>query len=131
MIGIRVPHPWQKETAVTPEALFWNRRRFLTQLGSAGAGVSFSIFGFGGRTEVPSVERDLSGIPQNPLFSDPGRPLTEEIVAARYNNFYEFGSGKRVWRGAQALPTDPWTVEITGLVRQPQQLGLEDLFNFP
>lgn len=131
MFGIRVPHPWQQETPVTPEEIFLNRRRFLTQLGSAGAGASFSIFGFGGREAAPSVERDLSGIPLNPAFSDPERPLTEEIVAARYNNFYEFGSGKRIWRGAQAVPTDPWTVEITGLVRQPQKLGLEDLFGFP
>ncbi len=135
MLGIRIPHPWQRETHVTPEEIFFSRRRFLTQLGSAGAGASFStsfsIFGFGGREAAPSVERDLSGIPLNPTFSNPERPLTEEIVAARHNNFYEFGSGKRIWRGAQALPTDPWTVEITGMVQQPQQLGLEDLFNFP
>lgn len=131
MFGIRVPRPWQREAQVTAEEMFFSRRQFLAQLGSVGVGASFSIFGFGSRGAAPSVERELRGIPLNPHFSDVGRPVTEEIVATRYNNFYEFGSGKRVWRAAQALPTDPWTVEITGLVRHPQRLGLEDLFNFP
>jgi len=111
--------------------MFFSRRQFLAQLGSVGVGAGFSIFGFGSRGSAPSVERELTGIPLNPHFSDVGRHLTEEIVAARHNNFYEFGSGKRIWRAAQALPTDPWTVEIGGLVRHPQRLGLEDLFHFP
>jgi len=67
---------------------------------------------------------------QPPLFGC-GQARHRGDCSSRYNNFYEFGSGKRVWRAAQALPTDPWTVEITGLVRHPQRLGLEDLFNFP
>lgn len=130
MTGIRVPHPWQQPSEVTVEEVFWQRRRFLRQLGSAGAG--FSISGlFGSSPSAPAVERDLSGVNLNPAFAALESDLTDEIVAARYNNFYEFGSGKRVWREAQRLPTDPWTVEITGLVRQPQPLGLEDLFRFP
>jgi sulfoxide reductase catalytic subunit YedY len=54
-------------------------------------------------------------------------PLTEETVASRYNNFYEFSSGKAdVWKLAK-FSTQPWKVEITGLVHKPQTLDLEDL----
>ena len=42
----------------------------------------------------------------------------EEKVAAHYNNFYEFSSGKDdVWELA-AFESEPWKVEITGLVQR-------------
>lgn len=55
------------------------------------------------------------------------RPLTDRVVAASYNNFYEFTSGKDVWRRVGAFDVDPWTVEVTGLVARPRRYGLEDL----
>ena len=54
-------------------------------------------------------------------------PLTDETLASTYNNFYEFGTDKRISGRAQALQTDPWTVEIGGLVERPGKVGLEDL----
>ena len=55
------------------------------------------------------------------------RPITKETVAAKYNNFYEFGSTKSIWEAAQALPTENWKVEVTGLVRNPRTYDLDDL----
>ena len=55
------------------------------------------------------------------------RPITDEAVAAKYNNFYEFGSTKSIWEAAQALPTENWKVEVTGLVRNPRTYDLDDL----
>jgi sulfoxide reductase catalytic subunit YedY len=53
------------------------------------------------------------------------RPLTEEKVAAHYNNFYEFSSGKDdIWELA-AFDSEPWKVEITGLVQRPQILDID------
>jgi methionine sulfoxide reductase catalytic subunit len=52
------------------------------------------------------------------------RPLTAEKVAAHYNSFYEFSSGKcDIW-GLAAFEGEPWKVEITGLVRRPQTLDI-------
>ena len=45
-----------------------------------------------------------------------GRALTPEYEATTYTNFYEFGSSKNIWRRAQKLTTDPWSVKIDGLV---------------
>ena len=64
--------------------------------------------------------------PHNDAFSL-DRSLTEEKVAAHYNNFYEFSSGKEdVWELAD-FQSEPWQVEITGLVQRPQTLDIDDI----
>lgn len=55
------------------------------------------------------------------------RPLTGELVAAKYNNFYEFSSSKSVWRFVDDFQPRPWTVEITGLVEKPKTYDIDDL----
>ena len=55
---------------------------------------------------------------------------TREDVAARYNNFYEFTPRKDVWKHVGAFRTDPWTVEVAGLVAKPRTYGLDDLRKF-
>ncbi|MGB0499529.1 MAG: protein-methionine-sulfoxide reductase catalytic subunit MsrP, partial [Rubricella sp.] len=65
----------------------------------------------------------------NPAFSDAGRPVTDEGLSSTYNNFYEFGSSKRIWREAQALEVDPWTIAIDGMVERPFEIGFEDLMS--
>ncbi len=45
-----------------------------------------------------------------------------------YNNFYEFGTDKGdPATYAHALTTDPWTVEIDGLIDNPGSYGMEDI----
>jgi methionine sulfoxide reductase catalytic subunit len=61
----------------------------------------------------------------------PERALTEEAVAARYNNFYEFTSGKDVWRYVDNFRTDRWSVEVSGLVAKPRKWSLEELLRLP
>lgn len=57
----------------------------------------------------------------------PERALTAEAVAARYNNFYEFTSGKDVWRYVDNFRTDRWSVEVSGLVAKARKWSLEEL----
>ena len=47
------------------------------------------------------------------------RPLTPYELATTYNNFYEFGSHKQIWKSAQKLPLHPWPIRIDGLVEKP------------
>jgi len=70
---------------------------------------------------------EISPLPTNPQFASAGRPVTDRKLAGRYNNFYEFGGTKNIWQAAQALPTDPWTVEVGGLVNNPRTYDLDDL----
>ncbi|MBL8096570.1 MAG: protein-methionine-sulfoxide reductase catalytic subunit MsrP [Anaerolineales bacterium] len=50
----------------------------------------------------------------------------EDIV--NYNNYYEFTTDKAGVAGlAAGFTTDPWTVEVSGLVNKPKTFGLEDI----
>ena len=54
--------------------------------------------------------------------------ITDYKDAASYNNFYEFGTDKAdPSKNAHTLVTQPWSVAIEGLVKQPKSYTLEDL----
>jgi len=45
-----------------------------------------------------------------------------------YNNFYEFGTGKRdPARNAHTLKTEPWSIVVDGEVGKPGRVNLEDI----
>jgi sulfoxide reductase catalytic subunit YedY len=135
MSFIHIPKSWQLPTSrVTPEAAYWNRRRVLKGLVGMGIGasaVSFASCQRSATTVDPALEetwgQPLRDFTLNPDFRDAGRPVTEMSDATSYNNFYEFGGTKNIWEAAQALPTDPWTLEVGGLVKNPQTFDLDDL----
>jgi len=134
MTLIRVPKSWQiKEACVTPESLYFNRRRFLTTM--IGAGITASVMPLGGCQKSSKANTALEqslDLPKlkastNPLFAKVDRPITDEILAGQYNNFYEFGGTKQIWENAQKLPLENWQVQVTGLVKNPQTYDLDDL----
>jgi methionine sulfoxide reductase catalytic subunit len=125
---IRTPRDWElPESAVTAERdyLLRPRRDFLKAIGYGAAGLA------GGALRPRDLLATTAGFPTkvNPAFRDPAlKPTAYELVTS-YNNFYEFGTGKadpkpnanRGWK------TEPWTVEIGGLVRQPVKIDANDL----
>ena len=55
-------------------------------------------------------------------------PLTPYKDVTGYNNFYEFGTGKRdPAKHAGSLKTRPWSVAVEGEVRRPAVYALDDL----
>ncbi len=119
---IRRPDWALPERAVTPENVFWNRRAVLAAM----AGAAATIAG-------PASAALKAGDPfepkpmTHPGYRDGGRPLTPEDISARYNNFYEFGSHKEIYKRAQDLVSDPWTITADGMVEKPFEIGMEDL----
>lgn len=127
------------EREATPEALFRSRRAVLKAAGfglaSAGlagpahAGFFDNLFNRGGDV-APDDEVDPSAglypAPRNDAYAVM-RPITDESLATSYNNFYEFGTHKRIAKAAQALPIRPWTVKIDGMVEAEQTLDIDDL----
>jgi sulfoxide reductase catalytic subunit YedY len=65
-------------------------------------------------------------VPRNEAFTL-DRPITDEKLAVTYNNYYEFGSSKTIWRDAQDLPIRPWTVTIDGLVEERREVDIDAL----
>ncbi|WP_013325474.1 protein-methionine-sulfoxide reductase catalytic subunit MsrP [Gloeothece verrucosa] len=134
MTHLRVVKSWEiSENEVTSETIYTNRRRFLKSLIGAGIGASLlPLTGCQKSSSSLALEQSfqLPKIPSlktNPAFASVDGPIADEALAARYNNFYEFGGGKNIWLKAQNLPTDPWKVEVTGLVKNPQTYDLEQL----
>jgi sulfoxide reductase catalytic subunit YedY len=67
-----------------------------------------------------------------PARRNPGftldRTLTDERVAAAYNNFYEFTTDKEEVRNlVGAFRIRPWQVEVGGLVEKPRIYDVDDL----
>ena len=126
---IRIPKSWHlPERAVTDEKLFRDRRNLLkgvaagTLLAGTPAGIAMAAAG----------PTDPSGkyypAPLNPAFTDGGRPVTPEGLASTYNNFYEFGSHKKISKVAQEkLKVRPWEVVIDGLVEKELRLPIDEL----
>ncbi|MCA8908029.1 MAG: protein-methionine-sulfoxide reductase catalytic subunit MsrP [Rhodospirillaceae bacterium] len=119
------------ESAATPEHVYLNRRRFMQIAGGGaviGAGALVLPRRMEAQTEAPAdPTADLYPATANPSFADAGRALTDEEVATTYNNFYEFGSHKQIWRAAQALPTRPWTVTFDGMVEEERTVDIDTL----
>ena len=125
-MAMRAARDWElPERAVTPERVFRNRREIVAGLAAAGVAAAAPAFGAAG-PEDPSSE--LYPVARNERFTaGPGRVLTPEGTATRYNNFYEFGTSKKIWKAAQALVIRPWEVRIDGLVESPRTLAIDDL----
>ncbi len=110
-------HGWAlPESAVTPAGFSLGRRRLLE--GALGGAVGGGLLSGAASADVPA---------QNALRFDPGRPVTPEKTVFTYNNYYEFGSQKSIWRAAQRLRLSPWSLTIDGLVKKPLTIALPDL----
>lgn len=118
---IRRRPEWEvAEAAATPESAYLNRRALLAGMG---AGVGLLA---GGRVSFAAGDAARYPAPRNPAYPI-DRPLTAEAEATTYNNFYEFGMTKNIWRAAQALPLRPWKVTIDGMVEKPIELDFDQL----
>jgi sulfoxide reductase catalytic subunit YedY len=125
---IRVQRGWELPASqITPEHVFFGRRRFLRGLAAAGA-VGSVLVGRGGRSWADDADPSAGLYPakHNDAFKIDGM-LTPEDKATHYNNYYEFGESKNVADAAQALPIRPWTVTIDGMVERPQTIAIDDL----
>ncbi len=94
---------------ITPEALFTSRRQFLHTAARAGLLCAFPFIS-------PVQAAKLT--------------LTSEKDATRYNNYYEFSTNKKyVHIIAKDFVTEPWSLEISGLVSNPVTLSMAQLPN--
>ncbi len=127
---IRKSRGWElKESVLTPESVFRNRRRFLA--GAAGAIFAPALLAC---EKKAAAEADMTADPsaglypvkRNPTYTL-DRDLTAEADATTYNNYYEFGLSKNIYEAAQALPIRPWTITIDGMVAKPQTFDIDTL----
>ena len=115
---IRIFQPWSlKESEVTSESVFLSRRSFMIEALSFSAAISLS--------QTASAQ-EPSFVPRNARYSISDLP-SDEWYVTHYNNFYEFGAHKNIFRAAQEMPVRPWQIVIDGLVEKPLRLDIDDL----
>ncbi len=100
---------WEiSESQITPENVFFNRRKVV-----------------GGLALAPFI--GLAEAAPNPKFADAGRAVTPQATNTTYNNFYEYGTSKSISGAAEALITSPWSIAIDGLVEKPLTVSMDDI----
>ncbi len=111
---------------ITPKADYLNRRTFLAGMAAAGVALGAEsvrrIVSPGGAVAAEKLQ-----ITKSPL-STTGETLTSFEDITHYNNFYEFGTDKGdPARNAGAMHTRPWTVQVTGMVKQKKKFDIDTL----
>ena len=113
------------EREVTPESVYLDRRRFLAQMGLAGAGLALPALAQGATAPAPALA------PLNPSRRTEqagGEAVTDAALVSSYNNYYEFGTAKeQPARFAGSLRTRPWTVEVYGECEAPATVDIDTL----
>lgn len=113
-------HPRTSE--ITPHTVYEQRRQLIRLMAS---GVVGSALGIGAIHEAQAALAAAPSRVAGALVLD--KP-TAYKDATTYNNFYEFGTDKSdPARHAHRLITQPWMVEVEGLVKTPRKFSLDDL----
>jgi sulfoxide reductase catalytic subunit YedY len=103
---------------ITPRWLYMNRRQFLQKVSMVGGAAILAACAPG---VIPTEEEEKIIQYDTP---------TDITSIKTYNNYYEFSVYKdRVFELAKNLKTDPWTVEVSGLVENPTNFSMQDILN--
>jgi len=129
---IRKPDPLSgsdiPSSEITPRDKWLNRRNFIAAAAATGAvaigGERLSeILAPAGRVHAATKLQTV----KSPLTTT-GEELTSFQDITHYNNFYEFGENKSdPAQNAGVLPTRPWTVKVSGLVKTPKTFDIDAL----
>ncbi len=117
------------ESMATDESIFLQRRQLLKTMAIG----PIMLTGGLSLAATPKVEKNdpsnsLYPVRQNNRYKL-DRSITNENLATTYNNYYEFGSHKKIFKAAQDLKIRPWEVVIDGLVEKEHKVEIDELLN--
>jgi len=131
-----------RSSEITPEDVYVSRRKFMKGVGVLALS-SAVLAACGGQDPATVVSGAVSPAAKSGDAEEPapavtqattdelGDSLTTFEAVTNYNNFYEFTTNKeKVAQLAEGFVTEPWTVEVGGLVQNPKTYGIEDLRKF-
>jgi len=116
-----------RSSEITDSEIFSQRRTLLKAAAAAGVGAA-TVSGSAQALVRPEGKgKAISGLIQTPYGK--GLQLTDYDDVTGYNNFYEFGTGKRdPAKNAHTLKPSPWTVRVEGECEAPGDIGMEEIF---
>ena len=111
------------ENQATPESHYLRRRELVRAMGLGAVALTVPSMAWADTKDpsaalYPAKRNDKYGVPA---------PMTEERRVTTYNNYYEFGTDKSIYREAQKLEVRPWTIKVSGMVEKPFEIGIDDL----
>ncbi|WP_428026565.1 protein-methionine-sulfoxide reductase catalytic subunit MsrP [Arcobacter sp.] len=110
------------ENEITPQELFENRRKFI-KLGAASVIATSSLMELMAKENLP-----ISNLTYKKDINSNNLELNTFEQITSYNNFYEFTTSKtEVKYMAHTLVTNPWTIEVDGLVEKPFTIDIQDI----
>jgi sulfoxide reductase catalytic subunit YedY len=118
-----------RSSEITPKHLYLSRRDFLRAAGILSGSALLAAC-------ASQAETATSAAPAPPAsgkLDEFGEPANSFEDITNYNNFYEFSTDKGAVNSlSQEFQTEPWTLEVSGLVNNPKTFGVEDLLKmFP
>lgn len=117
------------DSLATDEAHFQNRRNLCKYI-AAGSIFSGAMQIFNGKSAA-ALKNDDRSLVKYPAVRNSkyelDRDITPEKITTTYNNFYEFGSHKNIWRAAQKLRIRPWQIIIDGMVENEKIIDIDVL----
>ena len=118
-----------KSSEITPYSQYLSRRDFLRTAGIVTGSALLAACSPGASAATAPAEE----MPDLPAKKDElGDPANSYQDITNYNNYYEFSTDKEAVNPiSQDFTTEPWTVEVSGLVNTPKTYGIEELLKFP
>ncbi len=120
-----------RPSELTPETVYFERRRFIAQMGLGAIGLAMAGCGHAEQAAAKSIAPAASGVGLNVAKKSEragGEMPTPFEDVTHYNNYYEFGTGKEdPARNAGTLKTRPWSVTVEGECEAPGRIDLDDL----
>lgn len=124
-----------KSSEITPEHIYLSRRKFMVGIGAlAASSAILAACGSVGDAPASETSGDSSQEASDQVLEvsaktdELGDELTSFEAVTNFNNYYEFTTDKEgVADLAQNFTTEPWTVEVSGLVNNPKTYNLDDL----
>tara|TARA_E500000331_G_C17202300_1_gene689795 strand:- start:349 stop:1275 length:927 start_codon:yes stop_codon:yes gene_type:complete len=66
---------------------------------------------------------------KNKMFSNIiERPLTTFKTLSKYNNFFEFGTSKEIWKQAQKLNINNWEIDVYGSNSLKNKIDIDEIY---
>src|SRR5215217_2568838 len=119
-----------KSSEITPYSQYLSRRDFLKAAGIVTGSALLAAC-------APSTTATTAPVGEMPdlqaKLDELGAPANSLQDITNYNNYYEFSTDKEAVNPlSKDFVTEPWTVEVYGLVNNPKKYALEDLLkSFP
>ncbi|MHB8868572.1 MAG: protein-methionine-sulfoxide reductase catalytic subunit MsrP [Thermoleophilia bacterium] len=113
---------------ITPEHIYLSRRKFMVGVAAVAGGALLAGCGLDGSGNADGTATTGAPGPVGGAGDELGNQLTSYDAVTNYNNFYEFSLDKEEVAALSAgFATEPWTVEVGGMVEAPRKYSIDEL----